>query len=79
MTKTTTAWVACAASVSDRIIARKLEQQQKRIGEGRGGRGGEGGKLLSGEKPGPKIRLRTQATGVYDLKKLSGKSSWNGR
>ena len=30
------------ASVSDRVIARKLEQQQKRMGEGGGGRGGEG-------------------------------------
>ena len=30
------------ASVSDRVIARKLEQQQKRMGEGGGGRGGKG-------------------------------------
>ena len=66
------------ASVSDRVIARKLEQQQKRMGGG-GGRGGEGEKLLSGEKPRPKIRLRSQAKGVYDLQKLPEKSGWNGR
>ena len=67
------------ASVSDRVIARKLEQQQKRMGEGGGGRGGEGRggegeKLLCGEKPRPKIRLRSQAKGVYDLQKLPEKS-----
>ena len=67
------------ASVSDRVIARKLEQQQKRMGEGGGGRGGEGEKLLSGEKPRPKIRLRSQAKGVYDLQKLPEKSGWNSR
>ena len=67
------------ASVSDRVIARKLEQQQKRMGEGGGGRGGEGEKLLCGEKPRPKIRLRSQAKGVYDLQKLPEKSGWNSR
>ena len=67
------------ASVSDRVIARKLELQQKRMGEGGGGRGGEGEKLLSAEKPRPKIRLRSQAKGVDDLQKLPGKSGWNGR
>ena len=45
---------------------------------GRGkGRGGE--KLLSGEKPRPKICLRSQAKGVYDLQKPPEKSGWNGR
>ena len=44
---------------------------------GRGkGRGSEGEKLLSGEKPRPKIRLRSQAKGVYDLQKLPEKSGW---
>ena len=49
------------------------------MGEGGGGRGGEGEKLLSGEKPRPKIRLRSQAKGVYDLQKLPEKSGWNSR
>ena len=49
------------------------------MGEGGGGRGGEGEKLLSGEKPRPKICLRSQAKGVYDLQKLPEKSGWNGR
>ena len=43
------------ASVSDRVIARKLEQQQKRMGEGGGGRGGEG-------RGGGKVTLWGEAT-----------------
>ena len=47
---------------------------------GRGkGREGEVEKLLSGEKPRPKIRPRSQAKGVYDLQKLPEKSGWNSR
>ena len=57
----------------------KVGAAAKKNGRRGRGRGGEGEKLLSGEKPRPKIRLRSQAKGVYDLQKLPEKSGWNGR
>ena len=54
------------ASVSDRVIARKLEQQQKRMGEGGGGKGREG----------EKVTFPKNLVGTVDETRLFGSFHW---